>query len=167
MPALVTSLVFAVLVATIPFTFVLKVLLQLPRPLASAHQRWPMPLTFLLIGLITAYVAIFIHQVYYGPQRPAAVGAEFLIVALAYGFALALVLRQFGGVYPDYIVTTGATGFGLRKTIYRNIRKVEKLRQSAGETRFRIETVHGNVIFFSLPNRYVSIFHDQLKKKSE
>src|SRR5690349_6162837 len=127
MPALVTTLMFAVLVVTIPFTLVLKVLLQLPRPLAPAHQRWPLPLNFLLIGLITAYVTIFVHHVYYVPQKtPAELGAEFLIAALAYGFSLVLLMRQFGGAYPDYIVTTGLTGFGLRKTIYRNIRRIEK-----------------------------------------
>lgn len=165
MPPVVTSLVFAVLVVTIPFTLVLKVLLQLPRPLALSHRRWPLPLNFALIALITALVTIFIRGVYYGSRvSPAEPAAEFLIVALAYGFGLVLLLRQFGGVYPDFIVTTGQTGFGLRKTTYRNIRKVEKAGEGGGETRFRVETAREITVLFSLPTRYVSIFYDQMRK---
>lgn len=165
MPALVTSLIWAVLVVTIPFTLVLKVLLRLPRPLALAHRRWALPVNFGLIASITWIVVIFIRNVYYAEERTSAeLASQFLIVALAYAFGLVLMLRQFGGVYPDYIVTTGFTGFGLRKTAYRAIVRIEKTGEAAGETRFRIETVQGRLVRFSLPTRYVSIFNDQMAK---
>ena len=164
MPALVKALVFAVLVTTIPFTFVLKVLLRLPRPLAPSHRRWPLPVNSALIALITAYVTIFMRGYYIRRIGPAEFGAGFLVVALCYGFALVLLLRQFSGVYPEFIVTTGVTGFDIRKTLYRNIRNVEQKGAAGGETLFHIETKGDVVLSFSLPTRYVSIFYDQMSK---
>ena len=89
------------------------------------------------------------------------------IAAAVYGFALALLQRQFCGVYPEFIITAGATGLGLRKTRYRNIQEVETVAERAGETELRIETVHGRVLTFTLPKRYVSIFFDQMQKRHQ
>ena len=165
MPTLVSALVFAILVATIPFTFVLKVLQRLPQPLAASHRRWPLPLNFGLIAFVTAAAAVFVRGVYSARGSSAAeVAAEFLIVALCYGFALVLLLRQFSGVYAEFIVTTGPTGLGLRKTTYRSIRNVEKVADAGGETRFRIETSRDFVVTLSVPTRHVSIFYDQMAK---
>ena len=72
-------------------------------------------MNYILIGTITAYVTIFIRTAYYvRGADPAAVLMEFVIAALAYIFGLVLSLRQFAGVYPEYIVTTGRTGLSLR-----------------------------------------------------
>ena len=90
----------------------------------------------------------------------------FLVVVIAYAFALALLLRQFSGVYPDYIVTTTALGLLLCKVAYPNILDVEKLSEEGGEASFRIDTSHGTSCVLSLPRRDEQIFYDQLQKKA-
>jgi hypothetical protein len=87
-----------------------------------------------------------------------------LIAAVVYGFALALLQRQFCGVYPEFIVTAGPAGFGLRKTSYRNIKDIQTLSERTNESEFRIETVHGRMLTLTLPRKYVSIFFDQVQK---
>ena len=164
MPTWLTSLLFAVLVVTIPFTLILKIMLQLPKAIALSHRRWPFSLNFALIGVITAYVTIFIRSAYYGRgSNPTAVLMEFIIAALAYNFGLVLILRQFSGVYPEFIVTTGRTGLSIRKTVYGNITDVEELSRKQGESRLRIITSHGLAIPFTLPTRSVTIFYERLK----
>jgi hypothetical protein len=164
MPNWLASLLFAVLVVTIPFTLILKIMLRLPKPLALSHRRWPLTLTFGLIAAITAYVTIFIRSVYYGRGVDStAILMQFIIAALAYIFGLAMILRQFSGVYPDYIVTTGRTGLSLRKTVYRNITDVEEVSRSRDETQLRVVTSYGVTIPFALPTRYVAIFYERLK----
>src|SRR5262245_45101066 len=136
MPAWVNALLFAVLVVTIPFTMILRILLQLPKPHALSSRRWPSALNLVIIGAITTYVTFFIRNVYYVRARsPLAVLLEFVIAALAYGFGLSLILRQFSGLYPEFIVTTGAAGLGIRKIAYRNIEDVEEVWRGHGETR--------------------------------
>ena len=164
MPTWLTSLLFAVLVVTIPFTLILKIMLQLPKAIALSHRRWPFPLNFALIGAITAYVTIFIRGAYYGRgSNPSAVLMEFVIAVLAYNFGLVLILRQFSGVYPEFIVTTGRTGLSIRKTVYRNITDVEELWRKHGESRFRITTSHGLAVPFTLPTRSAMFFYERLK----
>ncbi len=165
MPTWLTSLLFAVLVVTIPFTFVLKVMLQLPKAVAVSHRRWPLPLNFGLIGAITAYVTIFIRSAYYGRgSSPQAVLMEFVIAGLSYIFGLVLILRQFSGIYPEFIVTTGRTGLSIRKTVYRNITDVEEVSRKHGESRLRVITSHGLAIPFTLPTRSVTLFYERLKQ---
>ena len=65
MPYWLTSLLFAVLVVTIPFTLILKILLQLPKAVALSHRRWPYVVNIGLIAAITGYATIFIRSVYY------------------------------------------------------------------------------------------------------
>jgi hypothetical protein len=164
MPVWITSLIFAVLVVTIPFTLILKVLLRLPRALALSHRRWPLPLNFALIGLITLYVTIFIRSAYYGrADEPAAVLLQFLIAALAYVFGLVLLLRQFAGLYPEYIVTTGLAGLSIGKTVYRKVTDVAEVSRTRGETRLRIETSDGAVLSLALPTRDVSVLFERLR----
>ena len=163
-----TSLLFAVLVATVPFTLFIKVLFQLPRALALSHRRWPLPLTYGVIAAVTSYTTFFIHRGYYSGHRTVGeIAGGCLISAIVYGFALALLQRQFCGVYPEFIVTAGPAGLGLRKTRYRNIQEVETVAVRARETELRIETLHGRVLSFTLPSRYVSIFFDQMGKKHQ
>lgn len=164
MPTWLVSVLFAVLVVTIPYSLILKIMLQLPQPLARSHRRWSLPANFAVIGGITAYVAIFIRSVYYvRGSAPTAVLMEFFIAAVAYVFGLVLILRQFSGVYPEYIVTTGRTGLSLRKTAYPNITDVQTVSEQYGESRLRIVTSHGKQISFTLPARDVSIFYERLK----
>src|SRR5215475_10374606 len=96
MPKWVSALLFAVLVVTIPYSLIIRILLQLPKPVALSHRRWPMPVNFTLIGAITAYVTLFIHGAYYSRGSNAnVVLMEFVIAALAYAFGLVLILRQY------------------------------------------------------------------------
>ena len=164
MPNWLASLLFAVLVVTIPFTLILRIMLQLPKPLALSHRRWPYVANISLIALITAYVTIFIRSVYYTRnQNTVALLMEFIIAALAYIFGLVMILRQFSGVYPDYIVSTGRTGLSLRKTVYRNIIDVEEISRNRAETTLLVVTNHGMAIRLTLPTRSVPVFYDQLK----
>lgn len=168
MSSWITSLLLAVFVVAAPFTFVLKVLLGLPRPLAASHRRWPRLLNSGLIALLTTAVTIFIRRAYYSVgQAPAETAAEFLIAALAYVFGLVLLLRQFSGVYPEFIVTTGWTGLHLRKTTYRNIERIETVSEKGGETELEIRTARGDFLRLTLPTGSVAIFYDQVRKKNE
>ena len=65
MPYWLNSLLFAILVVTIPFTMIVRILSQLPKPEALTHRRWPSAVNLVLIGIITAYVTIFIRAAYY------------------------------------------------------------------------------------------------------
>jgi hypothetical protein len=164
MPNWIASLLFAVLVVTIPFTLILRIMLQLPKPLALSHRRWSNGLNIILIAAITTYATIFIRSVYYSRnQNSVALLMEFIIAALAYIFGLVMILRQFSGVYPDYIVSTGRTGLSVRKTVYRNIADVEEISRNREETQFEVMTSYGTAIHFTLPTRYVSIFYERLK----
>ena len=161
-----TSLTFAVLVVTIPFTLYTRMLYQIPRALALSHRRWALPLNYTLIAAVTSYTTYFIHRGYYGERLSAGqLAGGCLIAAAVFGFALALLNGQFCGVYAEFVITTGKAGFGLRKTRYRNIQDVEIVAERPGETELLIETVRGLALTFTLPNRYVSIFFEQVKKK--
>src|SRR5437762_10440873 len=99
MPKWVSALLFAVLVVTIPYSLILRILLQLPKPVATSHRRWSMPANITLIGAITGYVTVFIHSAYYsGHYNAPVVLMEFLIAALGYAFGLVLILRQHAGL---------------------------------------------------------------------
>jgi hypothetical protein len=168
LPKLLMPIFLAVVSTTVPFSFVVAVLGRLPKPMASSHRRWAPGANLAMTGAVTAAVAAFIRHAYFGGRiPPETVAAEFLVVALVYIFALVLLFRQFAGVYPGFIVTVGWTGLRLRKTIFRNLHSVEKISRSAGETCFRIETVHGQALSLVLPDRDVSIFDDRLRKERE
>jgi len=164
MPGWVSALVVAILVVVIPFSLILKLMLQLPRSVALSHRRWPLPVNFGIIGAITAYTTIFIRNTYYGRvSAPAAVLMEFVIAALAYIFGLVLLLRQFSGLYPEYIITTGRTGLAIRKTAYRNITDIEEVSRSHGEARLRVRTRRGLLHSLTLPIRSVPVLYERVK----
>jgi hypothetical protein len=164
MPHWIDALLFAILVVTIPFTMILRILLQLPKANALSHRRWPSALNFALIGIITAYITIFIRSAYYvRGNSPTVVLIQFVIAALAYGLGLVLILRQFEGIYPEFLVATGTAGLGIRKVAYRNIENVEEVWRGHGETRLRLYTIYGTTILFTLPTRSVALFNEQLK----
>ena len=157
------SLLLAILVVTVPFAMILRILTQLPKAHALSNRRWPSVLNLALVAGITAYVALFIRNTYFvRAHDPALVLLQFVIAALAYGFGLALILRQYAGIYPEFLVTTGAMGLGIRKIAYRNIDDVEEVWRGSGETRLRIHTVHGTSFLFTLPTRSVPVLHERL-----
>jgi hypothetical protein len=162
-----TSLMLAILLTTIPFTFVATLLARMPRPLASSYGQWPAVVNGLVIGAVTAAVTVFVHSNYVGGGTVSlAVAARFLLVALIYAFGFSLLLRQAAGVYPEFIVTLGWAGLGLKKTVYRNILRIETI-SSGAETRFRIDTAHGVAIRFTLPTSKVVVFQEQLRLNRE
>ena len=164
MPAWISSLVVAILVVVIPFTFIIRLMLQLPKAVALSYRRWPVPVNFGIVAAITAYTTIFIRNTYYGRgSTPPAILMEFLIAALAYAFGLVLLLRQFCGLYPEYIITTGRTGLGIRKTAYRNITNVEETGRGPGEVYVRITTRYGFAHSATLPVRSVQALYDRVK----
>src|SRR5262245_55526126 len=108
MPGWVSSAMFAILVVAFPYSLILRILLQLPRPIALSHRRWPLAANIVVILAVTSWVSVFIHGAYYrrGLVNPFGVLAEFVIAALVYAFGLVLILRQFSGLYPEFLVTT-------------------------------------------------------------
>jgi hypothetical protein len=166
MPALISALVVAILVVVIPFTLVIKLMLQLPKAVVHSHRRWPLPLNFGIVAAITAYTSIFIRNAYYGRGgNAAAILLEFMIAGLAYVFGLVLLLRQFSGLYPEYMITTGRTGLSIRKTAYRNIVNIEEAGRSHGEAHLRIVTQHGLTRWITLPDRSVQALYDRVKRQ--
>src|SRR5215472_1835521 len=142
MPSWISAVTFAFLVVVIPYTLIYKILLQLPKPIAASHRRWPLAANMAIIGVITALVTVFIHGTYYrrGFTNSTAMLMEFAITALAYAFGLVLLLRQFAGLYPDFFVTTGRAGLSLRKTAYRNVTNIQEIARGYGEAHLRVET---------------------------
>jgi hypothetical protein len=165
MPGWVSSTIFAILVVSFPYAFILRILLQLPRPIALSNRRWPLGVNIAVIGAVTAWVTVFIHGAYYlgGLVNPLGVLTEFVIAALAYAFGLVLILRQFSGLYPEFLVTTGRTGLGLRKTAYRNVIRIEEVARRRGESQLRIETSYGLTVPLNLQTRHVTSLYERVK----
>jgi hypothetical protein len=74
-----------------------------------------------------------------------------------------MLLRQFAGLYPEFLVTTGSSGLSLRKTAYRNVIHIHELSRVSGEARLQIETSYGLVIALTLPTRYVPMLYERVK----
>ena len=164
MPSWVSALAIAILVVVMPFTLILKLMLQLPKSVALSHRRWPLLVNIGIIGAITAYTTIFIRSAYYGRiASPVTVLMEFVIAALAYVFGLVLLLRQFSGLYAEYLITTGRSGLSMRKIAYRNIINIEEVARGHGESQLRIETSRGLEHSFTLPTPYLAAFYDRVK----
>lgn len=164
MQSWVNPFLFSVLIVTIPFSMILRILTQLPKPHGLCHRRWPGAINLILIGVLSAYVTIFIRNAYYvRGSSPAVMLAQFMIAAVAYAFCLVLILRQFSGIYPEYIVTTGSAGLGIRKIAYRNVEKLDEVRRGYGETRLRIQTIQGNGVFFTVPSKLLSQLQDLIR----
>jgi hypothetical protein len=165
MPSWVSAAMFATLVVIFPYTVIFRILSQLPKPVALSHRRWPLVVNVLIIGIITGWITVFIHAAYYrrGLVNLFAVLMEFIVAALAYAFGLVLILRQFSGLYPEFLVTTGRTGLGLRKTAYRNVTHIEELARGYGEAHLRLETNYGLVVRLTLPTRHVASLYERVK----
>jgi hypothetical protein len=165
MPAWVSAAVFAILVVVFPYTLIIRILLQLPKPVALSHRRWPLGVNLLIVAGVTSWVTFFINSAYYrrGLVNPISTLLEFAIVALAYAFGLVLILRQFAGLYPEFFITTGRTGLALRKTAYRNVTRIEEVGSEHGEAHLRVQTSYGLVIPVTLPTRFVASLYERVK----
>src|SRR5689334_8986648 len=150
-----TALFLGFLVTVIPFSFLLRLLQQLPRALVQSHRRWPLAINGLVIAGVTAAVTLSLHRAADQTHSSSQVALEFLIAAVVYAFGLVLVLRQFCGVYEEYIITVVGAGLALRKTSYTNIVKAEGEEGDNGETRILIETSAGSIVKLILPTRDV------------
>ena len=148
----------AVFVATIPRSWVFRILTDLPQPLALSHRQWHAWANFTLIGLITANVAVFIQGMYDGgTEEPVSFVLHFVIAGVVYFFGFVLLVRQFAGLYPEYFVTAGRTGFGIRKGLYRNIAELEES-ASRNESRLRVHMRTGECLHLTLPTRHLAVF---------
>jgi hypothetical protein len=164
MPSWIAATIFAILVVSFPYALIFRILLQLPKPLALSHRRWPVAVNLVVIAAITAWVAFFIYSGYYRRGvNPLVVLTEFVIAALAYAFGLVLVLRQFSGLYPEFFISTGRSGLALRKTAYRNVVNIEEVARGYGESHLRVETSYGLVVPLTLPTRHVASLYERVK----
>ncbi len=153
----------AVFVATLPMLWVFRILKDLPQPLALSHRQWPAWANFSLIGLITANVAVFIQGMYDGgAEEPLSFVLRFVIAGVVYFFGFVLLVRQFAGLYPEYFVTAGRTGFGIRKALYRNIIDLEES-ASRHETQLRVHMRAGECLYLTLPTRHLAVFHKAIE----
>ena len=159
------ALVFGILVSAIPFSFLLWVLYRLPSPLVPSHRRWPLLVNCVLMTGVAASTALFFQRAAIQAHGIQGIVVEFMIAAVIYAFGLALLLRQFCGVYEDFIITVGAAGMLLWKTSYTNIAKAESHDSGGGETRIRIETARGGQLSLTLPTHQVERFYAQVRKK--
>lgn len=160
-----SALFVGFLVTVIPFSFLLRLLQQLPKALVQSHKRWPLLVNSMVTAGVAAAVSIFLHRAADRTHDLFQVALEFLIVAVMYGFALVLVLRQFCGVYEEFIITVAAAGLALRKTSYANIVKAEGEDMDGGETRVLIETSRGSRVRLLLPTRDADRFYTHVRKK--
>src|SRR6185503_10628294 len=104
------AVVVGILVTVIPFSFLLRLLQQLPPPLVRSHRRWPLFVNGLLTIGVTAAIILFLHRASDRTHGLAQTGLEFVIAAVVYSFGLVLVTRQFCGVYEDFIITVVIAG---------------------------------------------------------
>jgi len=160
-----TALFVGVLVTVLPFSFLLRLLQHLPAALVQSHRRWPLLVNGLIIAGVTTVIALFLHRAADRSHGLLQVAIEFFIAIVVYGFGLVLVLRQFCGVYEEFIITVVFAGLALRKTSYANMVKVEGEDKNSGETEIVIETSKGTRLSLILPTPAVERFYTHVRKK--
>ena len=159
------ALVFGVFVSAIPFSFLLWVLYRLPAAIVSSHRKWPLVLNCLMMTAVAASTALFLQRAATQTSDVMGLAVHFIIATVVYGFGLVLLLRQFCGVYEDYIITVGMAGLLLWKTSYTNIAKAETHNGGGGEKKILIETARGGLLQLTLPANGVDRFYTQVRKK--
>jgi hypothetical protein len=157
--------VFGILITVVPFGFLLLLLHRLPRAIVASHRRWPLLANCLLMTIVATSTTLFLDRAAVRAHGMRGIVVEFLIQAVIYGFGLVLLLRQFCGVYEDFIITVGAAGLLLWKTSYSNIAKADSRDTGGGEASIRIETARGGVMWLTLPADQVERFYAQVRKK--
>ena len=160
-----SALFIGILVTLIPFSFLLRLLQQLPKAVVQSHKRWPLVVNGLVIAAVTAAISLFLHRTGDRSHGFSQVALEFLIAAVIYAFGLVLVLRQFCGVYEEFVITVAAGGLALRKTSYVNIVKAEGEDRDSGETQVLIETSRGSLVKLMIPTRDADRFYKHVRKK--
>ena len=88
---------------------------------------------------------------------------RFFIAVLVYVFGFVLLIRQFAGLYPEYFVTAGRTGLGMRKALYRNIVDIDEVSESAGETEIMVHMRTGESLSLTLPVPTKPVFYQAIK----
>jgi len=161
------ALMFGILVSAIPFSFLLWVLHRLPQAIVASHRRWPLALNCLMMTVVAASTALFLQRAALREHGFTGLIVEFLIAFTVYGFGLVLLLRQFCGVYEDFIITVGMAGMLLWKTSYTNIANAETRDSGGGEKTILIETARGGLLKLTLPANGVERFYSQVRKKHE
>lgn len=143
------------LVATVPLSWVYRVLQGLPQPVVLSHRRWPLWFNLLIIAAATGTVAFFVRRLYYASTAPDLTGdgLRLLIAGLAYILAFVLLIRQFVGLYPEYFVAPGRGGFTVRRRLYVNVVRIEEVRENAGETEVRLFLKSREQLTLSIPTR--------------
>jgi hypothetical protein len=157
--------VFGILITVVPFGFLLWLLTRLPRAIVASHRRWPLLVNCLLMTVVATSTTLFLVRAAVRAHGMRGIAVEFFIQAAIYGFGLVLLLRQFCGVYEDFIITVGAAGLLLWKTSYTNITKADGRDSGGGESVIRIETARGGVLWLTLPSDKVDRFYTQVRKK--
>jgi hypothetical protein len=157
--------VFGILVSVVPFSFLLWLLHRLPKPLVASHRRWPLLVNCALMTVVAVSTTLFLDRAAMRQHGIRGIVVEFVIQGVIYGFGLVLLLRQFCGVYEDFIITVGMAGLLLWKTSYTNITKADSRDSGGGEALIRIETARGGVMWLTLPAHQVERFYAQVRKK--
>lgn len=157
--------ILGILLSVVPFSFLLWLLYRLPRPVVSSHRRWPLAVNCVLMTVVAVSTTLFLVRAAARANGVEGIVVEFVIQGVIYGFGLALLLRQFCGVYEDFIITVGLAGLLLWKTSYTNIAKAESRGSGGGEAQIRIETARGGVLWLTLPAQHVERFYAQVRKK--
>jgi hypothetical protein len=156
---------FAVLVATVPLVWVLRILGNLPEPIVMSHRRWPWWANSLLIGAVSGGVVIFIRVAYYGGSRSILnLAFQFVIVSMVYVFGLVLLVRQFSGLYPEYFVTAGRTGLSPRKALYSKVVDVQRRGEAGGEIHLRIKMESGERLHLHIPTHQLPTLREAIEK---
>lgn len=156
----------AVLVATVPLGWVLRILRDIPAPVVRSFRRWPDWANILLIAAVTSIATVFIRLVYYRPvPEPVTIAFQFVIAGLVYIFAIVLLLRQHVGLYPEYFITVGASGLALRKSSYRNVVDFAPSAESGREVRMAVTMGSGERVILHIPAHHVPTFRELVEKE--
>ena len=161
----IASASIAVLVATVPLSWVIRILRDMPPPVVRSFPRWPDRVNLLVVAAVTAMVTTFIRFAYYAPvAQPWRVAFLFLITALVYVFAIVLLLRQHVGLYEEYFVTVGVTGLAPRKALYSNVDDIVIRSESSSEAQVELRMRSNETLVLHLPAHHVRTLRELVEK---
>jgi hypothetical protein len=165
-PPWVAASSIAVLVTTVPLCWVYRVLQGLPAPLVPAHPRWSVRVNLFLIGGATGSTAFFIRHIYYvdAVPDPAAGALRLAIAALVYILAFVLLIRQYTGLYPEYLVAAGPGGFTVRRRLYANVVRIEERDEAGGYTQVVLFLKNREKLRLSIPGEGVPLLYTLIEK---
>ncbi len=159
------SISIAILVATVPLSWVLRILRDMPPPVVRTFRRWPDSVNLLVVGVVTGVVTAFIRFAYYGPSaEPLRVGFQFLIASLVYVFAIVLLVRQHVGLYPEYFVTVGASGLAPRKGLYSHVSDIAVRSEYGREVEVELVMRSNETLLLHLPAHHLRTLGELVAK---